>query len=343
MAWKIYFIMVFIPMAALCVFGDEDFTDLCSTRRQNPIDHTCQKACTKDQDCPKKKLKCLCDGECGMSCVTPRSSCPWPVVLENANVTLMQETWNFGDQMLVRCHPGFKMANGQEMAQSRCQGDKKWSVPAPCDVVSTCDNPPSLENGYFIKNGHLIQGALVQYRCNPGYILEGPIFTECLENKAWSKNAPKCKKVYCPPPPEIKEGILVAVKKAEYEVSEVIYYMCKRNFFRDGPHSVTCMANGQWSDGPACRARCKVPVQRSQVIYRDQKVWVTEIDEGLVHHSENVGFFCRNKTQACSYTASSQCFDGELKPPECYEEPTWVQYNFFFKKVVSEISSCQEL
>ncbi|XP_069804162.1 beta-2-glycoprotein 1-like isoform X2 [Dendropsophus ebraccatus] len=320
-----------------------DMKDLCPTRTNNPIGHTCQRTCTKDQDCPRKRLKCLCDGECGMSCITPRSSCPWPVVLENANVSLKQETWIFGDQMLVRCHPGFKMANGQEMAPSRCQGDKKWSVTAPCDVVSPCNDPPSTENGYFVKNGPFIEGAVVEYKCDAGYRLEGHVFSECLENKTWSNNPPICIKVYCLPPPEIKEGILVAVKKAEYEVSEVIYYMCKRNFFMDGSHSVTCMENGQWSDGPACRARCKVPVVRSQVIYRGQKVWASEIEEGLVHHSETVNFFCRNKTQACSYTASSQCFDGVLRPPECYTEPTWIQYNFFFKNIVSEIPSCQEV
>ncbi|XP_056399029.1 protein lev-9-like isoform X2 [Hyla sarda] len=283
MTQKIYFIIVFIPIILYAVLGDQDVTDLCPTRKKNPIGHTCQKTCTKAQDCPRKRLKCLCDGECGMSCITPRSSCPWPVILENANTSLKQETWNFGDQMLVHCHPGYKMANGQEMAQSRCQGDKKWSVTAPCDVVSTCKDPPSIENGYFEKKGHLIEGAVIEYKCNAGYRLEGPVFTECLENKTWSNNA------------------------------------------------------------PICITRCKVPVQRSQVIYRGQKVWVTEIEESLVHHSETVKFFCQNRTQACSYTAASQCFDGELQHPECYKEPTWVQYTFFPKNLVSEIPLCEEL
>ncbi|XP_075045805.1 beta-2-glycoprotein 1-like [Mixophyes fleayi] len=343
MARKTYLIMAFFLSLVHDVFNDQGVLDLCPSRMGNPIGQTCQKACTQDQDCPRKKQRCLCDGECGMSCVATRSICPWPVIIENAETSLTQETRSFGDQMLVRCHMGFKMANGQEMAQSRCQADKKWSVTAPCDVISTCEDPPSLENGYVIKNGYLLKGTSVQYTCNPGYKLEGDEVTECLEDNVWSNPAPTCKRIYCPPPPEINEGILVAVKKAEYEVSEVIYYMCKRNFITDGSNSVTCMANGQWSEGPFCRARCKVPVHRSRVVYKGQKIWVTEIDEGLVHHSEIVTFFCQNKTEACSYTASTQCFDGVLPLPKCYEEPTWVQYNWFPKGLVSEIASCQEL
>ncbi|XP_018428418.1 PREDICTED: beta-2-glycoprotein 1-like, partial [Nanorana parkeri] len=257
--------------------------DVCPTRKGNPIGQTCQKACIQDQECTKNRPKCLCDGECGTSCIKPRNSCLWPVNIENANTTLNQKTKNFGDHMTVGCHPGFKMANGQEVALSRCQGDKKWSVTAPCEEI------------------------------------------------------------YCPPPPEINEGILVAVKKIEYEVSEVIYYMCKKNFLMDGSHSATCLANGQWSECPACRARCKVPVQRSRVIYKGRKVWVTEIEEGLVHHGETVTFFCQNTTRACSYTASSKCYDSVLPVPDCYKEPTWVKQNIFTWKLVSEIALCQDL
>ncbi|XP_072281846.1 beta-2-glycoprotein 1-like [Pyxicephalus adspersus] len=341
MAWKIYSIVAaFLIFNMPTAFSDQD---VCPTRKDNPIGQTCQKACTQDQDCTKNKLKCLCDGNCGMSCIRSRNSCPWPVTIENAKTTLNQKTKNFGDEMTVRCHPGYQMANGQEMAHSRCQGDKKWSVTAPCEEISPCGNPPGIKDGSYVKYGNSVKGVSVRYLCNPGFILEGQEVTECLENNTWTNPAPICKKMYCPPPPEINEGILVAVKKMEYEVSEVIYYMCKKNFLMDGLHSSTCLANGQWSEAPACRARCKVPVQRSRVIYKDRKVWVTEIEEGLVHHGETVTFFCRNSTQACSFTASSKCFDSTLPLPDCYEEPTWVQHNIFPWKLVSEIALCQDM
>ncbi|XP_068097413.1 beta-2-glycoprotein 1-like [Hyperolius riggenbachi] len=337
-------IAVLLVLYMPAVFNEQDVPDDCPTRKENPKGQTCQKACAQDQDCPRKKQRCLCDGECGMSCITARSTCPWPVTIDNADTALIQETKNFGDQMTVRCQPGFKMASGLEMAHSRCQGDKKWSVTASCDAVSPCGDPPGIDNGYLGKDGNAVKGLTAQYKCNRGFRLEGPEVIECLQNQtwSWSNPVPVCKKIYCPPPPEIKEGILVAVKKQEYEISEVTYYMCKRNFLMDGSHSITCLDNGQWSEPPACRARCKVPVQRSKVIYKGRKVWVTEIEEGLVHHSETVDFFCKNATEACSYTAATKCFDGVLPLPDCYEEPTWVQYHIFPKKLVSEIAECQE-
>nr|XP_033817852.1 beta-2-glycoprotein 1-like [Geotrypetes seraphini] len=240
---------------------------------------TCQKSCLRHQDCSGKR-RCLCDGLCGLSCITPSRTCPWPIQLIHAEVRLKGESHHFRDEMMVSCRPGFKMSNGRNATRSHCRGDRKWSP------------------------------------------------------------TPACQEVFCPPPREIENGHLVAVEKPRYQASEVIYYLCKRNFYLDGSNRVVCQKNGSWSEIPACRGRCKIPVQRSRIVYQGKKLWIGEVPEGEVQHLEEVTFFCRSQNQSCSYQVVSRCFDGHLPLPNCYREPTWVQYTIFPKKLVSEIPSC---
>lgn len=61
--------------------------------------------------------------------------------------------------------------------------------------------------------------------------------------------------VFCPPPKEVDRGHLVAVQRVEYEVGNMIYYLCKKTFLLDGPNKVTCLPNGTWSAVPACRGK----------------------------------------------------------------------------------------
>ncbi|XP_053546638.1 beta-2-glycoprotein 1 [Bombina bombina] len=340
---KMYLIGTFIALLHMHVVITDQ--ESCPSRVDNPMGQACQKPCKEDRDCLGKR-RCLCDGQCGYSCVLNRS-CRWPVNITNAYTQLVDKTSNFGDRMLVICNEGNRLPNGLESGVRFCQGDRRWSFMDPCAPVKlgpSCDPPPDIENGYFTKHSPSFWvGTSVDYKCNSGYRLEGHTTIECLENITWSLEAPTCKEIFCSPPTEINHGTLVAVKKTEYVVSEEIYYLCKKNFFLDGSNTVSCESNGHWSKIPACRARCKIQAQRSRVLYKGIKFWINEIPEGLVHHSEIVTFFCKSKNQTCSYPAPSECFDGILPLPECYEEPTWVHYNLFPKKVVSEITPCSQM
>uniref|UniRef100_A0A8D0BH58 Beta-2-glycoprotein 1 n=1 Tax=Salvator merianae TaxID=96440 RepID=A0A8D0BH58_SALMN len=325
--------------------GARNLTDLkCPTRKKNfavMTGQTCQKSC-EQRNCSKTR-RCLCDGECGMSCIFMGLSCPWPMLINNAETRLTQDSHMFGDFMEVTCKSGYRMADGRETAVSRCQGDRKWSFTAPCEDIlkpsSHCKPPPEIENGSH-ENGPYIAGREIHYQCNYGYRLEGTSTLLCQENGEWSHTAPTCHSVNCSRPPNIAQATLVAVHKSEYPVGTVIYYLCKKDFLLDGSNRVTCLKNGNWSQLPHCRARCPVTAQRSRMIYQGRKLWLYEIPGGLVHHGETVTFFCRSQNKTCSYTAESQCFDGVLKLPDCYEEPTYLRYHLYPKRIVSEIPAC---
>ncbi|CAI5790794.1 Hypothetical predicted protein [Podarcis lilfordi] len=325
--------------------GVRNLTDpKCPLRKKNftmLTGQTCQKNCERRR-CSKSR-KCECDGECGMSCISTGLRCAWPVTIDNAETQLVQESTMFGDLMEVTCKAGFLMADGQEVAISRCQGDAKWSFTLPCEDAlnppSHCKSPPEIENGSH-EGGPYNTGREVHYWCDYGYRLEGPSSLLCQENEEWSHAAPTCHPVTCSRPPNIAEATLVAVHQSEYPVGTVIYYLCNKDFLLDGSNRVVCLENGNWSQLPYCRARCPITAKRSRMIYQGRKLWVYEIPDGLVHHGEIVTFFCRSENKTCSFTADSQCFDGVLKMPDCYDEPTYLQYHLFPKRVVSEIPAC---
>ncbi|XP_043936429.1 beta-2-glycoprotein 1-like isoform X2 [Protopterus annectens] len=383
--------------------------DVCPERSGNLTEEesqSCIKACLTDKDCTRRR-KCLCDGACGLSCVSQGRSCPWPLEKENAHVLPIKGSQTFDAVIKVICKPGFQTANKKKEFFSRCQGNRKWSEETTtCEYIIKvpvfCTQPNNIEhrfhNGSEFRAGDLIQyncspgfqlegtdinycqedglwrypeptcqaipkpsvvcmqpndiehgfhsgsefkeGDTVQYSCSPGFQLEGTNINYCQEDGNWKYPEPTCQKVFCKPPKEISNGYLVAVQKPKYQALEIIYYLCKKGFFLDGVNKVICQINGSWSNVPACRDRCKIPVERSRVLYKGKKLWVSEIPDGLVRHGEEVSFYCRSKDETCSYTEFSVCFDGVLPPPSCYKEPTWVQYNLFPNRLVSEITPC---
>ncbi|XP_053288289.1 beta-2-glycoprotein 1-like [Pleuronectes platessa] len=92
---------------------------------------TCPRHCKDDKDCGSKR-QCLCDGQCGLSCVAPGRTCPWPLASgENSAAHLLSPTHSFSALLEVRCTPGFSMPNGLDATIRRCQGDRQWSGDEP--------------------------------------------------------------------------------------------------------------------------------------------------------------------------------------------------------------------
>ena len=56
-----------------------------------------------------------------------------------------------------------------------------------------CQTPEVPENGMMTPQDapHMV-GDVIQFSCKHGYMMEGQPIVECLENREWSREIPKC-------------------------------------------------------------------------------------------------------------------------------------------------------
>lgn len=182
----------------------------CGKRKRNIQNRRCHRQCKDDTDCRGSKRKCLCDGECGMSCI--RTSIFFLRVglfilfltdcLNSSKATICSEVGNFpnghvtyspdnhfGSHLMYECEPGFKLIGPKTR---RCEGDGWWSEAAPvCSKEVFCGQPPTiinaLPNVQINKDAKYKIGTEVEYQCDIGFVkndASNKVF--CQEDQKWS-------------------------------------------------------------------------------------------------------------------------------------------------------------
>lgn len=48
-------------------------------------------------------------------------------------------------------------------------------------------------------------------------------------------------------------------------------------------------------------------------------MWIEDFKPNKVFHKDIVSVWCMNNARKCGYSVSTQCIDGRLMIPECYE------------------------
>jgi Sushi repeat (SCR repeat) len=95
-------------------------------------------------------------------------------------------------------------------------------------------------------------------KCNEGFKVDGSPFVFCLRTSKWeTSKMPSCKIVKCSPLKTPSNGRLL-LSKISY--SGRAKFTCDDGFSLVGSNTITCMANGVWSDNvPRCKSNYECP------------------------------------------------------------------------------------
>ncbi|XP_051240077.1 beta-2-glycoprotein 1 isoform X2 [Dicentrarchus labrax] len=265
------------------------------------------------------------------------SVCSRPVMGENVEMEGLQRYFSPGVEIALSCKQGYTTLLGPRKIVCTTSGE--WTKTKFKCIPKQCPYPDSLLNGEVYYEDTVYQST-INYTCNEGFTLIGAATAECLDSGTWSTPAPECKLVTCPPPENISHGYMSSNDKRAYDYMENIKYGCNGDYVIEGSMQIVCQQNGRWSQKPSCNAPCSVGIQRGRILYKGQKIWIADLSPNKVLHKELVSVYCMDKGRKCGYAVPTQCINGKLKIPECFEEPSSTEYTLHSGSLPSEIAQC---
>nr|KAF6290940.1 hypothetical protein mMyoMyo1_009329 [Myotis myotis] len=134
---------------------------------------------------------------------------------------------------------------------SDSQGHGIWSGPAPrCELSgpAACPPPPKVHNGHHTggRVSPYLPGMIVNYTCDPGYLLVGKGFIFCTHEGSWSQVYHYCKEVKCSLP-KFTNGIWKELDmRQEFRFRDTVTLECKDGYTLEGSPRSQCQADHTW-------------------------------------------------------------------------------------------------
>ncbi|CAF4291582.1 unnamed protein product [Rotaria socialis] len=296
----------------------------CPRKREVARQRQCFKSCFDDSDCRSRYRSCVCDYDCGMSCVKRGISCPFLTPPEHGHITYSNGN-KFSSRAAYECHAGYVLEGSK---YRYCQGDMWWG---PSDVIPYCakevfcDRPPDIINAVndvpsTITTFHA--GYSIKYTCLTGYVGTGTTISECTFLGQWTFSTLKCTPIDCDSPGILRNGFLSGER---FDYPNIIAFFCNDGYELIGKDTTrACQENGLWSGSmPVCQ-NCHVNnenIQFSKTFYR---------------HREKIAYTCPNNTLALSINETIRCINGNLsKQPICQSIQCTVPHMLFLRNIIN--------
>ncbi|KAG9478625.1 hypothetical protein GDO78_012335 [Eleutherodactylus coqui] len=160
------------------------------------------------------------------------------------------------------CDRGFRLiGKSTAVCKKSPYGYFTWDAPVPACQAISCGIPKAPVNGGILTTDYLV-GTSVTYFCNDGFKLSSKELTQavCQPDGTWSNHnkTPRCVVVTCPSINSftLEHGRWRIVNGSHYEYKTKVVFSCDPGYFRLGPASIQCLANGTWSwrnERPHCQ------------------------------------------------------------------------------------------